>query len=140
MGGMGGLSLGSPATQSRPLIVPPAPIISLSLIWVLFAGARIFIPLAKQKSLAQREAMSEQDKQLYTVKYVDDPRVSYKELAIRLFGDNKCIVSPIEKGKLGKDHVHFIGYIDMTKEEFSELKTEICAEHPKRKDVHEDGD
>lgn len=77
---------------------------------------------------------------LITFKYVHSDKADYKAIAKRMFGDNKCIVSPLESGKNGgRDHVHFIGYTDLSVKEQEYELGEIKAEHPAHDDKDKDG-
>lgn len=76
---------------------------------------------------------------MITFKYVHSDKADYKAIAKRMFGDNKCIVSPLEPGKSGRDHVHFIGYTDLSVKDEEEELGEIKAEHPAHDDKDEDG-
>lgn len=76
---------------------------------------------------------------LKTFKCNHSPSLKYKQWAQRLYGDNKCIVSPVEKGKSGHDHVHFIGYTDLSKRQYNKIKDELYEAHPWHEETNEEG-
>lgn len=76
---------------------------------------------------------------LKTFKCCHSSSIDYKHWASQLFGDNKCIVSPVEKGKEGHDHVHFIGYTELDKKEFNTIKNEFSDMHPWHDEKTADG-
>lgn len=65
-----------------------------------------------------------------TFKVNHSPNIDYRAWAKRLYGDNKMVVSAVEKGKEGHDHVHFIGYTSLSPTDFEYEYGEIKAEHP----------
>lgn len=69
---------------------------------------------------------------LYTFKCDHHSELDYKEWAIKFYGENKCIVSPIEHGQQNKPHVHFIGYSNLSAGEFNKIKKDLSDNHPKR--------
>ncbi len=69
--------------------------------------------------------------QMNTFKYVHDARVDYGVIARRLYGENKCTLSPMEGGKQdSRDHLHFIGYSERSKDEFKKELEKRKEEHP----------
>lgn len=76
---------------------------------------------------------------LVTFKYNHDSQSDYKSIAVRLFEDNKCIVSAVEKGKNGDNHVHFIGYTSLPEGDYTTVYEAIKKEHPWHTQVQSDG-
>lgn len=57
-----------------------------------------------------------------------DSGIKFEEWAIRMFGDNKCIVAAEKMNANG--HVHFHGYTDMNEGDWAKAYEKFNAQHP----------
>jgi len=74
-----------------------------------------------------------------TFKVNHDSQCDYAKWAKQVYGDNKCVVSAVEKGNGGNNHVHFIGYVTLSEKEFEYEYGEIKADHPWHDQKNADG-
>lgn len=76
---------------------------------------------------------------MQTFKCNHHSEIVYSQWAKSIYGENKCIVSPVEKGKSGHNHVHFIGYCTLSLKEFQTKYEDFSMKHPQKFERNEDG-